>query len=337
MVVMRKNILSNLMQVDTMKGGLVFIFLWEVGRMQRLLPVSFARYLAAVVLMHRPRSAASDEALLDILAALPGLDEVAWLETTCMLSAPLPENEDAVLLEHVRALLKEPDDRQYVCDALLSVLRVDGTESHEEDLLLTRTLSMLLEDASEKQPGHLAEVLWHAVEKRRGALALTPHAEMPVDVFLHRHVIGNVIERMSAHGVRFDPSDEAAMKLAFAAVVLGRMAGVEGVAEDEDLDAIATLIQSHWAVGWVSARFVAELASSRLAGELDLFRVVRGFCALADEPERHAMLEMLLLTAERMERLSHADIDELRKIAHMFHLSRLDTFLLRLEPHHGEV
>ena len=272
------------------------------------------------------------EALLDLMAMLPNLDSAAWntIVRQCRLPAVLDESR---LREEVMALLEsEPAGMQAICDALWSVVCAEQVPSHENEMLVTRTVTELRGNP-EHALAHIRSVMRTAVSTRMAHAACSLNGGRDYPDYFVRRVAGNVLERLGRLGITMAHDTAACASLTATGILANRFGPpADTVTPDDERDALIGFFSEHLRIGWTTGAFVAELAAGSLGQTADFFRTARCLDTCASIDVRRQVLLMALAMAERYERAMPDDLHALRMLGRLLRLPHGDSALSRI-PH----
>jgi uncharacterized tellurite resistance protein B-like protein len=111
---------------------------------------------------------------------------------------------------------------------------------------------------------------------------------------------------------------------------MARIAHVDETISDPEFDSIAAALQSHWDLDEQQANFVAGIAVSEAAADLDNYRLSREFYEATDRQQRLDFLEVLFQVAAADGEASHHEIEDIRRIARTIKLSHKDFINAKL-------
>ena len=102
---------------------------------------------------------------------------------------------------------------------------------------------------------------------------------------------------------------------------MARVAHVDREVTEDEFDRMVHALQSGWDITPEAAAFVAEVAVSAVSADLDYFRLTRQFSTSTTEVERVRFLDVLFAVADADGRVSHDEIEEIRRIARSLNLT----------------
>ena len=102
---------------------------------------------------------------------------------------------------------------------------------------------------------------------------------------------------------------------------MARVAHVDRQTTSTEVGAMVEAMQQGWDISSDAAAFVAEVAVSEAALEVDYFRLTREFYACTTAEERAQILDVLFAVAAADGEISFGETEEIRRIASGFKLS----------------
>jgi len=130
-----------------------------------------------------------------------------------------------------------------------------------------------------------------------------------------------VRQRLNLGGVDLDIPEADLRKLSLAGGLMARVAHVDREVTEDEFDMMVNALQTGWDILREAAAFVAEIAVSKVGAELDYFRLTRQFSTSTTEDERVRFLDVLFAVADADGRVSHEEIEEIRRIARSLNLT----------------
>ncbi|MBI4161896.1 MAG: TerB family tellurite resistance protein [Acidobacteria bacterium] len=261
--------------------------------------------------------------LKDLLFRLPDLtgEEYAGLEV--YLESPVPAAERRALLDRVRRGIRSSADRDLVLRTLTDLVRADGRVGAEEAALLEAVKAAL----TDRTPGLLSALgrtVRAALGERTAGLAAAPGRELQVADYIRNTVYFQVCAEIRNRGLEVDVPEARLRKLCLAAGLMGMVAWVDVEIAEEETRVIEAELRQGWELSEPEARLVAEMCASRAMKGIDHFRVCRGFFEATTPAERKDFLMCLFRIANACDRTSHAEIQEIRRIAESIKVPHAD-------------
>jgi uncharacterized tellurite resistance protein B-like protein len=99
---------------------------------------------------------------------------------------------------------------------------------------------------------------------------------------------------------------------------------------DVEQRAISRALRDHWQLDEPEADFVASVAVSEAASDLDNYRLSREFYEATSRQQRLQFLEVLFQVAAADGQASHQEIEDIRRIARTIKLSHKDFIEAKL-------
>ena len=125
-------------------------------------------------------------------------------------------------------------------------------------------------------------------------------------------------------GRTLDLSDEQMRKLGLAGGLMARIAKVDEIVSESELEAMVQIIADSWDLDHDTAVFVANVAVSSLDVTYDYYRMTREFATSTNLQERQNLLVALFLIAGADEGISFDETEEIRLVQRGINVSHQD-------------
>jgi len=271
--------------------------------------------------------------LLDGAAPLTGQD---WSLLELYMDSPIDDAERARLVADLQDIIRTPEERQFVLDALEQMMMADGVTDSEEE----RIIQEIEEAVADSEVGFmdgLNRLLGGALQRRSSAVANAPNRERYYDDFLKNKVYYEVNRRLREDGQSLDLSDSELRKLGLAGGLMARIAKVDRVVSDDEQQAMIQLLEQHWQLAPESAVFVVDVAVSALGQTYDYYRMTREFATSTTPEERRRFLVILFLIASADGSVSFEETEEIRLVSRGINLTHQDFINAKLEAQAQQV
>ncbi len=256
--------------------------------------------------------------LKDLLFQLRGLDARGWASLEIYMSSPVSPEERERLLNELKRLIRSSRDKQLTLQALDDMVHADGviTESEQQ---VVEEIKAAIDSASVGIFGGVGNLVSASLERRSKALA--PNRELEFDEYVRNKILFNLRQRLADQNLDLDIPEEELKKLSLTGGLMARVAHVERQAISAEVDAMVEAMQQGWSISPEGAAFVAEVAVSEAALEVDYFRLTREFFACTSAEERARLLDVLFAVAAADGEVSFAETEEIRRISSGLKLS----------------
>jgi uncharacterized tellurite resistance protein B-like protein len=258
--------------------------------------------------------------LKDLLFQLRGLDARAWASLEIYMSTPVSPQERERLLRELIGLIRSSAEKKIALEALDDVVRADG-EVTEDELQVLEEIKTAVDSASVGILGGVGKMVSSSLRRRSKALATTPNREENFEEFVRNKVLFNLRQRLASGDLQLDIAEKELKKLSLTGGLMARVANVDRLVTRPQLDAMVVALQGEWKISPDAAAFVAEVAVSEAALEVDYFRLTREFFTCTTHEERQGLLDVLFAVASADGELSFAETEEIRRIASGLKLS----------------
>jgi uncharacterized tellurite resistance protein B-like protein len=256
--------------------------------------------------------------LKDLLFQLRGLDARGWASLEIYMSSPVSPKERERLLNELKHMIRSSRDKQLALQALDDMVHADGviTESEQQ---VVEEIKAAIDSASVGIFGGVGNLVSASLERRSKALA--PNRELEFDDYVRNKILFNLRQRLADQNLDLDIPEEELKKLSLTGGLMARVAHVERQATRAEVDAMVEAMKQGWTISPEAAAFVAEVAVSEAALEVDYFRLTREFFACTSAEERARLLDILFAVAAADGEVSFAETEEIRRISSGLKLS----------------
>ena len=166
--------------------------------------------------------------------------------------------------------------------------------------------------------------------KRSSALADAPNREQYFDDYVHNRVYYRIQQQEQERGETLDIPEAKLRRLSLAGGVMAQVARANPQVTGGEQDVMVDALQTHWKLPHGEAAFVAEVAVSEPATQLDRYRLAREFSDTCSHEEAMQFVDVLFAIATADGQASEPEIEEIRQIAgslKLFHKEFIDAKL----------
>lgn len=234
------------------------------------------------------------------------------------------------LIEQLREAIWTEEDKTLVMAALKDMLEADGTMTEEEQSVLSEIRSMI-EDVDTGFFNYVGHLIRNALQRRSEVMSEAPNREKYFEEFLKNKIYYEMRRRLDSSQTKLDIPDDYLRKLGTVGGMMARVAQVDHVLLDKELDRMTSVVETGWGTmsilqtGWGLSReaalFVVDVAMSEVSKHFDYLRMSREFYEIATPAERVNLLELLFAVANADGRISNEEFSEIRTIADYLLLS----------------
>jgi uncharacterized tellurite resistance protein B-like protein len=243
-----------------------------------------------------------------------------WARLEMYIESPVGAAERARLVELLQAALRRPKDRALALSALEDLIQADGVVTDEERAVVEE-IKAAIEAVDLGMIRQLGRLIRGTAQRRSQVVANAPNREEYFEDFIKNKVYYAVQQRLNLGQVELDIPEADLRKLSLAGGLMARVAHVDREVTEDEFDRMVHALQSGWDITPEAAAFVAEVAVSAVSAELDYFRLTRQFSTNTTEDERVRFLDVLFAVADADGRVSHDEIEEIRRIARSLNLT----------------
>ena len=244
--------------------------------------------------------------------------------------SPVDAAERAWLVNQLCEAIQTKQDKFLIISALKDMVGADGVLTEEEHAVLEE-IQTRLENVDTGIFAALSRFVQGAVQFRTQTMSAAPNREKYFEEFLRNKVYYEMRRRMDVNGANFEISDEYLRKLGTIGGMMARVAQVDQVVLEEELDKMTAIAETGWGTmsilqtGWGLSRgaagFVIDVALSEVSKNFDYLRMTRDFFEISTPDERANLLELLFAVANADGQISHDEFNEIRTIADYLLLS----------------
>lgn len=284
--------------------------------------MALAKVLIAAAWADHDLSTEEVNSLKDLLFHLPELSANDWAELDIYLDSPVGPEERARLLLELEEQIRTERDRELALNALDEMVHADG-EIPEAEQAAFDEIKRAVEAADTGVLGALGGLVSGALNRRNEAAADFPNREAHLEEFVRNKVYYTVMRRLrSEEGIPdLELPHPELEKLCLAGGLMARIAHLDDHISDHELQAIVHALRGDWDLSEEQASFVAGVAATEIAGELDGFRLSREFYEATDREERLTFVEALFHVAAADGEASHQEIEDIRRVSRTLKLT----------------
>lgn len=257
--------------------------------------------------------------LKDLMFLLPDLTRLQWAELDMYIETPVSAEERERLIDELRRQVRSGKDRQFALETLQAMISADGEITDSEQAVMDDVQEQL--EGGMNIIGGFRRLVGGSIDERKERLKSAPNRSEFYDDFIKNKVYYEVQRRLQLGEADLDIPDDQLRKLSFAGGLMAQIARVHAGINEDELQAIAQALETHWQMPRVQAVFVAQVATSELAENLDYMRTAREFYALCTQDELDDFLDVLFEVAASDGMATYAEIEEIRAISRTLHFS----------------
>lgn len=245
-----------------------------------------------------------------------------WTALEMYLESPADEAELLQLVEQLKSVITDKNDRQIVLDYLHQIVSVDGDLSANESAMLAEIENELSSSSSTGFMGSLRKLFSGSVERRSTAVSQSATR----DQYFTDFVKNKVYYELQRSGKSIDVTDKELRRMGLAGGLMARIVYVDQSVTKGETDTMARLIQNFWGTDEDTAVFIANIAVSSVDTTYDYFRMTREFYEETTPEERIAFLDVLFNIAASDGQATFNEIEEIRLVSRGLNLPN-ETFI----------
>ena len=252
-----------------------------------------------------------------------------WEMLEMYIEAPVGADERARLVADLQNVVQTPEEQQYVLQALQEMALADGVSGDEEQQVIDEIAQAMQESDTGFLDG-LNRLLGRSLNRRSTAVANAPNREAYFGDYLQNKVYYETNRILREEGRSLDISDQEMRKLGLAGGLMARIAKVNQVVSEGELEAMVNIMADTWQLDHDAAVFVANVAVSSLDVTYDYYRMTREFATSTTVEERQRFLVALFLIAGADEDVSFDETEEIRLVQRGINVSHQDFIEAKL-------
>lgn len=253
-----------------------------------------------------------------------------WEMLDMYIEAPIGTDERARLVADLQGAIQTPDDRQYVLQSLQQMALADGVSGEEEQQVINE-IGQAMQESDVGLLDGLNRLLGRTLNRRSAAVANAPNREAYFDDYLQNKVYYETNRILREEGRSLDISDQEMRRLGLAGGLMARIAKVDQVVSESEMEAMVDILADTWQLDRDAAVFVANVAVSSLDVTYDYYRMTREFATSTSLEERKRFLVALFLIAGADEDVSFDETEEIRLVARGINVSHQDFIGAKLQ------
>lgn len=253
-----------------------------------------------------------------------------WEMLDMYIEAPIGADERARLVADLQGAIQTPDDRQYVLQSLQQMALADGVSGEEEQQVINE-IGQAMQESDVGLLDGLNRLLGRTLNRRSAAVANAPNREAYFDDYLQNKVYYETNRILREEGRSLDISDQEMRRLGLAGGLMARIAKVDQVVSESEMEAMVDILADTWQLDRDAAVFVANVAVSSLDVTYDYYRMTREFATSTSLEERKRFLVALFLIAGADEDVSFDETEEIRLVARGINVSHQDFIGAKLQ------
>lgn len=253
-------------------------------------------------------------ALKELLFLLPEISGEDWMQLELYMTHAVTDAERQDLLNRVLNGVRSSKDTRLVLDTLEKLVAGEGRPRGKE----AEWVNHVRQDIERRGTGliaHLTAPLLQTLKNKAGRYRGTSSREDHIEDFIKNTIYFQLSAELSDQGRTLALPEREVRKMCLAAGLMAHVAWVDNDVCHRERDAMSLGLRQLWNVPKDEAELIADMSHTRIMHGLDLVRLTKGFCDYTTLQERKAFLRCLFAVANAAENVSHAEIEEIRRIA----------------------
>ena len=266
----------------------------------------------------------------DLLFHLPdaGLDAgiqltaQEWASLDMYLESPVDDGEIIQLVDQLKDVITDTNDRKIVMDYLRQIANIDGELTSEELAVLNEIEHELNSSSHTGFMGSLRKMFGGSVDRRSTAVSASATREQYFNDFIQNKVYYD----LQRNGKSLNIADNELRRIGLAGGLMARIVYVDHTVTKAETDTMVEVIQRYWGTDEETAVFIANVAISSVDTSYDYFRMTREFYEETTPEERVAFLDVLFNIAASDGQATYNEIEEIRLVSRGLNLPN-ETFI----------
>ena len=250
----------------------------------------------------------------DLMFNLPGMTATQWAVLDIYMDSPVGEAERARLIEQLEDAVSNEQGRQLALTMLDEMVQADGDVSPQEQHVVDEVKTALVSSHA-GLGGALSRFMGGMTSKRSKALSTGPNREDYFDDYVHNRVYYRIQQHEAENGKTLDIPEAKLRRLSLAGGVMAQVAHADPQVTTDEQEVMIDTLQTHWNLPHGEAAFVAEVAVSEPANQLDRYRLAREFSDTCTQEEASQFVDVLFAIATADGQATRPEIEEIRQIA----------------------
>ncbi len=251
----------------------------------------------------------------------PSLTAQEWVILDMYIESPIDEAERTRLIQALQSVAWSKPEKEVALAGLVEIMQSDEGVTEAEQAAY-ETIKSTIASVPSGFLGQLGGLINGALRRRSKAVAQAPSREDYFDDFVKNKIYYTVCRRLDLKEGEWGISDAALRKLSLAGGLMARIAHVDKIVTDDELEMMVNVLQSDWGLSEEAAHLVAEIALSETGAAMDFYRLTREFFESTTEDERILFLDVLFAISDADGDISFDEIEEIRRIARSLNLSQ---------------
>lgn len=249
--------------------------------------------------------------LKDLLFQLPEMTASDWDELDIYIDSPVGEAERKRLIVNLQNNLSSQSEKDMAISAIEEMITADH-EISESERVIADEIEAAIQDVN---TGFFGKMGKSFLNDRTKAVANAPNRELFLDDFEKNKVFYSISRRLELDNDELNIPESELRKLSLAGGLMARVAYVDRVVDESEINTMVTAIHDHWDISEVEASMVAEIAVSEISKDIDYYYLSRNFFENTTEDERIRFLDVLFAVADGDGYVTNSEIEEIRTIA----------------------
>ncbi|MEC9006224.1 MAG: TerB family tellurite resistance protein [Nitrospirota bacterium] len=251
-------------------------------------------------------------ALKELLFLLPDISGEDWIQLEIYMTHALTDAEREKLLDRVLNGIRSESDKQLVLTTLEKLVAVEGGTTNAE---VIETIRQDLDSKSTGFLSHIMSPIKKSLKSRASRYADKSLREDRIEDFIKNTIYFQFSSELENRGQKLEIPEKEIRKICLAAGLMAHVAWVDSEVCHREREAMSLGLQQIWNLPKDEADLITEMSRTRIMHGLDLVRLTTGFCDYTTIDERKAFLRCLFAIANSADQTSHAEIEEIRRIA----------------------
>ncbi|MCP4167894.1 MAG: hypothetical protein GY759_18655 [Chloroflexi bacterium] len=264
-------------------------------------------------------------AMKDLLFRIPELNAREWASIEIYMTSPVDGAERQRLVYNLAEAISSAEGKQLALDTLDDMILADGIVTDDEQRAID-AIKREIEGVDVGTFSSFSQFFRGRASRRQQSAARAPNREIYLEDYMRNRIYYDVRRRLDLGEAELDVSDDELRRLSLAGGMMAQVARVNPQVTDSELQVMADSLQMHWQLSHDQAAFVAGVAITDTAQDIDSFRLAREFSEAYSYEESAKFLNVLFTIAGADGHATVEEVEEIHRLAGTLKLSQ-KTFI----------
>ncbi len=264
-------------------------------------------------------------AMKDLLFRIPELNAREWASIEIYMTSPVDGAERQRLVDDLAEAISSAEGKQLALDTLDDMILADGIVTEDEQRAIN-AIKREIEGVDVGAFSSFSQFFRGRASRRQQSAAQAPNREIYLEDYMRNRIYYDVRRRLDLGEAELDVSEDELRRLSLAGGMMAQVARVNPQVTDSELRVMVDSLQMHWQLLHDQAAFVAGVAITDTAQDIDSFRLAREFSEAYSYEESAQFLNVLFAIAAADGHATFDEMEEIHRLAGTLKLSQ-KTFI----------